>query len=464
MLQRSYVRPGLALAGFCLLLTGHAQGESLTDTLVSAYNKNPALMAERSRVKAVDETYIQARAASRPTISLSGTFAGSAVRTPQISFFAPAGDLATQSGTPAAAQLEIIQPIYQGGRLKAQRAQALTGIMAAREQLIDQEQSILLSAATAYVDILRDEAITNIRRNNVKVLARQKEAAQIRFDVGEGTLTDVAQADSRLAGANIGLASADAQLEVSRAAFRRVVGRNPDGLEAVPTIVIPSSLNEAFAIALENNPQLNAARYNRDASKYDVNIASAATKPSVSLNATAAAQRDQILGFQQADALTVTAQVRIPIFSAGLNQSRIRQARHVKTQLDFEIRDAELSLRQRAEQIWAQMEAAERTLTASVTQLKSAQLAFEGVELEQQVGTRTALDVLDAEQEVLNAQINQLNAQRNLDVSIFQLFAVMGTFHAESLQLPVESYDPADNLEAVKSDILYRLKEKLLPE
>jgi len=464
MLKRSYIQISLGLALFGLILPESAYGESLTDALVSVYNKNPGLKAQRSRVKEIDETYIQARAESRPTIALSGTFAGSAVRTPQISFFAPAEDLATQSGTPAAAQLEIIQPIYQGGRLKAQRAQSLKGIMAAREQLIDQEQGIFLDAATAYVDILRDEAITNIRRNNVKVLARQKEAAQIRFDVGEGTLTDVAQADSRLAGADIGLASADAQLEVSRAAFRRVVGRNPIELEAVPKIVIPTSVNEAYAIALENNPQLNAARYNRDASEYDIDIASSATKPSVSLNATAAAQRDQILGFQRADALTVTAQVRIPIFSAGLNQSRIRQAQHVKTRLDFEIRDAELSLRQTAEQIWAQMEAAKRTLVSSATQLKSAQLAFEGVELEQQVGTRTALDVLDAEQEVLNAQINQLNARRDLDVSVFQLLAVMGTFHAKSLQLPVDSYNPADNLETVKSDILYRLKETFIPE
>lgn len=460
----SHFKTLLGVLTLSMMSTQWAYSESLTDALISAYNKNPSLQAERSRVRAIDETYIQARSASRPTITLNGTFAGSAIRTPQISFFAPEGELATQTGTPAAAQLEIIQPVYQGGRLKAQRAQALNGIMAARENLINQEQSIFLDAATAYVDILRDEAITNIRRNNVRVLVRQKEAAQIRFDVGAGTLTDVAQADSRLAGADIGLANADAQLEVSRAAFRRVVGRDPVNLEAVPRIVIPNSVNEAFAIAIENNPQLNAARYNRDASEYDIDIAKSATKPSLSLSATAAAQRDQILGFQQADALTLTAQIRVPIFSAGLNQSRIRQAAHTKTRLDFEIRDAELGLRQRAEQVWAQMEAAERTLIASATQLKSAQLAFDGVELEQQVGTRTALDVLDAEQEVLNAQINQFNAQHNLDVSIFQLLSLMGTFHSQALQIPVEFYDPADNLEDVKSDILYRLKENFIPE
>ncbi len=464
MLNCFYFKMIGGFIGLNLLSMQAAYGDSLTDALVSAYNKNPSLQAERSRVRAVDENYIQARSASRPTIAVDGTFAGSAVRTPQISFFAPADDLQTQTGTPAQAQLQIIQPIYQGGRFKAQRGQALSGIMAAREALIDREQTIFLDVATAYVDILRDEAITQIRRNNVRVLAWQKEAAQIRYDVGDGTLTDITQAESRLAGADIGLANADAQLEVSRAVFRRVVGRDPVDLEGVPKIVIPSTVNEAYAIAVENNPQLNAARHNRDASEYDIDIAKSATKPSLSLNATAASQRDQILGFQQADALSLTAQVSIPIFSAGFNQSRIRQAAHTKSRLDFEIRDAELQLRQNAEQIWAQIEAAQRILISSEVQRKSAEFAFEGVELEQQVGTRTALDVLDAEQEVLNARINQLNAQRDLDVSIFQLLSLMGTFHSKALQLPVNYYDPAENFETVKTDILYRIKERIIPE
>jgi outer membrane protein len=451
-------------AGFIFGGNISAAADDLPQVLISAYNKNPRLQAERARVRAVDENYIQARAQSRPTIALSGSFAGSAVRTPQLSFFGPAGDVQTQTGTPAAAQLEIIQPIYQGGRLKAQRGQALAGIMSARESLKNMEQNIFLAAANAYVDIIRDEATARIRRKNVQVLSRQKQAAEVSFDIGDGTRTDIAQSDNRLAGAEIGLASADAQLEASRAVFRRVVGRDPIDLQPVPKMVIPNTAQEAISIALGNNPDLNAARFNRDASEYDINIARSATKPSLSLNASAAAQRDQILGFERADALTLTAQLRVPIFSAGMNQSRIRQARHVKTRLDFELRAAELQISQNVTQLWAQIDASQRSLLASQRQVDAAKFAFEGVELEQQVGTRSVLDVLDAEQEVLNAQINNLAAQRNLDAAIFQLLAIMGTFNANSLQLPVDIYDPRDNFEDVRSDILHNFTDNYVPD
>lgn len=446
-----------------LMMPEIAAADTLQHALASAYNKNPRLQAERARVREVDENYIQARAQSRPTISLSGSFAGSAVRTPQATFFAPAGDIETETGTPASAQLQIIQPVYQGGRLKAQRGQALAGIMAARETLKNTEQSIFLAAANAYIDVLRDEKTALFRRNSVQVLTRQRQAAQVRFDVGEGTRTDIAQAENRLAGAEIGLATADAQLESSRAAFWRVVGRDAIDLYPVPKMIIPRTPEEAVAIALDNNPEINAARFNRDASEYGVDIARAATKPSLSLNASAAAQRDQILGFERSDALTVTAQLTVPIFSAGLNQSRVRQAQHVKTRLNFEIREVELAITQTVRQLWAQIDAAERALVSSNTQVNAAKFAFEGVQLEQQVGTRTVLDVLDAEQEVLIAEINELAAQRNLDGAIFQLLAVLGTFNTEGLQLDVDIYDPADNLETVKSDILHNFADNYVP-
>ena len=441
-----------------------AAADDLKDVLASAYNNSPRLQAERARLRETDETYIQARSQSRPTITLAGTAAGSAVRTPQFSFLGPEEEAAeTITGTPVQAQLEILQPIYQGGRLRAQRQQALSGIRAARETLRSAEQTALLAAAIAYADVLRDENITRIRRNDVRVLARQQEAAQITFDVGQGTRTDIAQADSRLAAANIGLATADAQLEVSRAAFRRAVGRDPVDLQPLPGVIVPHSVEEAVAIALEKNPDLRAAYYNQTAAEYNIDIARASTKPTVSLSATAASQREQILGFGQADALTITAQVSVPLFSAGFNQSRIRQASEIKTRLGFEIDQAELEVIEAVTQFWAQMDAAQSILVSSEVQVEAAKLAFEGVTLEQEVGTRTVLDVLDAEQEVLNAEINKLNAQRDLDVAIFQTLAMMGTFTADSLSLPVNDYDPNDNFEAVRSDKLHRLGQRIAP-
>jgi len=425
-----------AITAFAIFggLTGVALADTIQDALVAAYNSNPQLKAEQARLRSVDENYIQARAQSRPTITLNGTAAGSAVRTP-FSFGPVQGAGPTViTGTPIAGQIEVLQPVYQGGRLKAQRRQALTQILAARENLRQIEQDVLLAAALAYLDVLRDEQTAHIRRNNVRVLSRQKEAAQIRFDVGEGTLTDTAQADSRLAAAEIGLASADAQLASSRAVFRRTVGRDPISLTPAPRLIVPNTPAEALEIALGNNPAISAARHNLEAQKYNVNIARSATKPSVSLSGTVAAQREQILGFSQAEAA-----------------------------IKYEIKDAELELSQNIYQLWAQIDAAERTLVASERQIQAAKLAFEGVQLEQDVGTRTVLDVLDAEQEVLNAEINYISTRRELDAALFRLLAAMGTFTSSGLQLPVNIYDPDVSLNDNRSDILHNIASQRLP-
>ena len=457
-----FARALTALALLCGL-SGGALADTIQDALVAAYNSNPQLKAEQARLRSIDENYIQARAQSRPTITLNGMAAGSAVRTP-FSFGPVQGaGPTTITGTPISGQIEVLQPVYQGGRLKAQRRQALTQILAARENLRQIEQDVLLAAALAYLDVLRDEQTAHIRRNNVRVLSRQKEAAQIRFDVGEGTLTDTAQADSRLAAAEIGLASADSQLASSRAAFRRAVGRDPISLNPAPRLIVPNTPAEALDIALGNNPAISAARHNLESQKYNVNIARSATKPSVSLSGTVAAQREQILGFSQAEAATLTAQISIPIFSAGFNQSRIRQAENETTRFKYEIKDAELELSQNIYQLWAQIDAAERTLVASERQIQAAKLAFEGVQLEQDVGTRTVLDVLDAEQEVLNAEINYISTRRELDAALFRLLVAMGTFTSSGLQLPVDIYDPDVSLDDSRSDILHNIASKRLP-
>jgi outer membrane protein len=194
-----------------------AYGETLQEAFVSAYTNNPRLMAERARVREFDENYIQARAQGRMTSSLSGSLGYSGVRLPNTGFAGqPIGGYSTSFTEPASLQLQVIQPLYQGGRVRALKQQAKAGIMAAREGLRNTEQNLFLSVATAYSDVLRDEETANIRRSNVRVLTRQLTAATVRFDVGEGTRTDIAQAQTRLSAAEIGLAQADAQLQVSR--------------------------------------------------------------------------------------------------------------------------------------------------------------------------------------------------------------------------------------------------------
>ena len=442
-----------------------SSAQTFQEALAAAYQSNPGLMAERERVKEADEQWIQARALGRPSSNASISVAPTVVRVPNSTF---GGPLATGNSTDLIvsrqAGVEVIQPIYQGGRIRAQKSQAKAGIMAAREGLRSVEQSILQQAANAYVDVLRDEQAARIRRNNVAVLIRQQEAAQVRFDVGAGTRTDIAQADTRFAQARIGLAQAEAALQASRASFARVMGFAPESLSEVPSIALPATLEEATQIAKAANPQLLASYFNEQIADAGIDVARSANKPSVSLNGSVGLLRESLGGLTEAESASVTAQVVIPIFAGGANRSRVRQAKSARNRAEFESRDLERAIRQNVMQLWAQIEAADISVEAARDQVSAAEVAFEGVELEQQVGTRTALDVLDAEQELLNARLNVLDAERVRNQATFQLLTVLGAFDAQSLQLPVETYNPRENFETVRQDGYQDFVDRYVPD
>lgn len=452
------------LAVLMLLGSGiSASAETFQEALISVYNSNPRLQAERARVREIDENYIQARAQGRLTATASGSYGVTTSRSSGLSIFGNAGD-SYVNGDPKAAQLQVIQPLYQGGRVKALKKQAKSSILAAREALRNAEQNLFLSAANAYINVIRDEEAARIRRNNVMVLSRQQAAARARFDVGEGTRTDIAQAQSRQAGAEANLAQAEAQLQASRAVYTRIVGHLPVDLQPIPTFELPSSLQIAMDLARENNPQLLAAYFNEEAAGSAIDVARSASRPVLSLNGTLSATRDQVLSISEADQASVMAQLSIPIFSGGLNRSRTRQAKHAKTRLEFETRDMELAVDQTVTQIWAQLDAARLSLKASRQQVTAAEVAFDGVDLEQQVGTRTTLDVLDAEQEVLNAKLSVLEAERNVNAAIFELLTTIGVFDVEGIRLPVEAYDPSQNFETVKYQGMTAITDRYVPE
>ncbi|WP_298913892.1 TolC family outer membrane protein [uncultured Algimonas sp.] len=441
-------------------------GDTLQSVLASVYRGNPQLLAERARLREVDENYVQARAQGRPNLSLSGSAslqADKGVEGDTPNPFNP--NQGEWVGTePRSAQFNVLQPIYQGGRVKALKRQAKAGILAARAGLDGAENNVFLSAAQAYVDVLRDEEAARIRRNNVRVLTRQLSAADARFEVGEGTRTDTAQSQSRLAAAEAGLAQADAQLETSRARFVRLVGRMPNRLQPVPEVALPGSLEAATVLALANNPQLLAAYYNELSGEAAIDVAKAAGRPTVNLQGSVGRSRGSLLGFSDGDQAILGAQLSVPIFSGGANASRVRQARHARTRLGFEARDTERAVHEAVAQVWAQLEASRRIVEAGRRQVAAAETAFEGVELEQQVGTRTQLDVLDAEQETLDARLTLIDAQRGFDTAAFQLLATIGVFDVDGLNLPVAEYDPDIHLAVAVDDGLKRVADRILPE
>ena len=225
------------------------------------------------------------------------------------------------------------------------------------------------------------------------------------------------------------------------------------------------NLEEAIRRARENSPQIIAAYFSEEAGKAAIDVAKAAGRPTLSLNGSVGAQRGELFGFEDAETAALTAQISIPIFSGGLNSSRVRQAKHAKTRLAFESRDAELLVDQTVAQAWARRQSANATLMASQKQVRSAEIAFEGVTLEQEVGNRTQLDVLDAEQELLNAKLSVINAERNLNAATFQLLATIGVFDAQGLGLTMDrAYDPNKNFRSVRYDGLTELIDRTVAE
>lgn len=455
------------------ILAAPAHAQDLQSTLVAVYESNPRLLAERARLREIDETYVQARAQGRPTLGGTASISQSWVSFPGgAAVFSPGaatavggaanGDVSI-SGRPNDIGVQVVQPLYQGGRVKALKEQAKLGILAARENLRAQENDLFLSAASAYVDVRRDIEAARIRRNNVRVLSRQLEAATARFDAGTGTRTDIAQSESRVAAAEAGLAQAQAQLAVSNASFARFVGRPALSLTAPPIYSLPPSLPDAIAAARENNPQLIGSYFNEAAGRAAIDVAKAAGRPTVSLSGGLSRQREQLSQLQAIDAASITAQITIPIYSGGGNTSRRRQAEHAKTRLAFETRDVELAIDQAVTQIWAQLTAARASLRAAKRQVSAADIAFEGVTLEQSVGTRDQLDVLNAEQETLNAQLSVIEAERNVSVATFQLLSTLGVFDAQGIRLPVNGYAPNDNLDVIRYQGLTEKMDRYAP-
>ena len=242
-----------------VLGTPTLQAETFEEALISVYQSNPRLKAARAQVREVDENYIQARAEGRLNANLSGSFDYATNRASGEIVPGLPDQTFRREGFPSAVQVQVIQPLYQGGRVRALKGQAKASILAAREQLRGTEQELLQQSANAYANVLRDEEAARIRRSNVGVLARQEMAAQLRFDVGTGTKTDIAQAQSRVAAAEAGLAAAEAQLQSSRATYTRLVGHIPVALEPIPQFELPPTVEAAIARARDNNPTLLAA-------------------------------------------------------------------------------------------------------------------------------------------------------------------------------------------------------------
>lgn len=437
------------LAGFLGLASSAAQAETLAQALAEAYGTNPDLVAERSRVRAVDEQVPQALSNWRPQAIVNGRYG---VR--RIDRESAAGVSSDRTDQPQSIGLTISQNLFRGFRTQAETERAENRVTAARSNLIGTEQSVLLEGVAGYVTVLRDSAVLELRDNNVGVIEQQLQATRDRFEVGELTRTDVAQAESRLARAVADRTTAEANLETSRAAYRKAIGRDPVDLQQ-PDLPpnLPASENEALAAAADDNPNVVFADFNERAARSDIDLRRGELLPVVTLDATIDRDKDVVGSDIRETEAALTARLTVPLYQSGAVYSRIREAKQTASQ-----RLAELALRKReaeqdASDAWEDFRAAQARITSFESEVRAQEVAFDGVMQEAQVGSRTVLDVLDAEQELLDSRVNLVSAQRDLIVSGYSLLASIGKLTAQDLGLTVDLYDPAGNYGTVRGKL-----------
>jgi len=428
-------RAALLAAGAVAALAGPAAAETLAEAVALAYQTNPTLRAQRAQLRALDEGVIQARAGYAPRADLEGG-AGYTENFEQ-----------NQGSGSLNARLGVSQPLYTGGRVAASVDNARADVLAGREQLRSVEASVLVNVIQAYADVRRFQEELRIRTENVAVLRRQLDETGARFEVGEITRTDVAQAESRLALSQANLAVSQANLANARANYARVVGQNPGELAPEPALpVLPATVDEAFVTAELENPSIRAADFATRSARARVRAARAQSAPSLSLGGSLSAFQAPV-GLDIDDVRQEQAQVSVnatvPLFTGGLNASRVRQALEDENRARFRVDETRREVLNNVAQAWNGLIAARAGLLANQEQVAAARVAFEGAQAEAQVGLRTTLDVLNAQQELRNAELLLVNARRDAYVSEAQVLAAMGRLEAVNLIGDVPFYDPA---------------------
>lgn len=457
----------LMLAGAMTALTiTPAAAETLRDALSAAYENNPTITAARSGQRITDEGVPIARADGLPSVNAQIGY-NEEIKQPSNSFFSPGRTVSVQG------QLSV--PIYQGGIVRNSVRAAEARVDGGQASLRGTEATIFSQVTGAYMDVLRDEAVVALNRNNVNVLGVNLQATRDRFDIGDLTRTDVAQSESRLALAQGNLQAAEARLIGSRESYIRLVGNVPGDLAPPPPLPgLPESTDIAVETALAENPDLEAAQIEARASGFDVRAARGTRLPQLSattsggynnfLNSIAGAGGTNALSNTQTSA-SAGLTLSIPIFQGGRPAARVRQAQARESQALEQVIGAERSVIAQTRAAYASWQAAQAVIRSSQIAVDASKLSLEGVRAENSVGTRTILDILNAEQELLNAQVQLVTARRDAYVAGFTLLAAMGRAEAEDLGIAAgdELYDPEANARRVRG-IIWDWDEDPRPE
>ena len=454
---------GRSIAAACLLSIGllstpPASADTLEGALIQAYQNNPTLNAQRASVRATDESVPQALSGYRPRVSITGNVGEQYLDT-KVKTSGPATNPATYAQTSGSTAIQsygttVTQTLLNGFQTANRTRQAESQVSAARETLRLSEQTVLLSAATAYMNLLRDTAILDLQRRNVEVLQEQLRQTRDRFNVGEVTRTDVAQSESRLAAGRSQMLNAESNYVTSRSTYRQVIGVEPGRLSAATPVdrLSPRTLPQGIVEARASHPAVTTAMFSVDAALLQVKIAEGALYPT--LNVVGSANKNfgstSSLVTLESFAGSVQAQLTVPVYQGGTEYATIRQSKETLGQRRIDLDTAREQAQQTWVQSWGQLEAAKAQIQATQAQVAAAEIALNGVREEARVGQRTTLDVLNAQQELVNARVALVTAQRDRVVASYTVLAAAGRLSAQVLALAVPIYDPVVHYQQVR--------------
>ena len=431
------------VAGFVLsALPAYAEPQTFEQALTQVYQTNPTLQAERAKLRETDEQVSQALSNWRPDIEAT---ANAGVSNQSINDSSTAAIPSSSHGlTPRSAGFQITQPLFRGFRTVSATHAAEKQVAAERANLQLTEQKLFLDTGTAYLDVIHDEALAALDRENEEALRNELDATRERFKAGALGTTDIHQAESRLKRAEADRLKAEGDLERHRATYARLVGDTPGTLQK-PHLELtnPSNLEEALNLAKKQNPNIEAASESVDEAKEEVTLNEGSLLPEVDLVGSSQRQWDQsnfIPGRQ--DTLQVMVQVSMPLYKSGADYSRTRAAQQRETERRMQLEEARHQAFEDATSGWQSLSTSRNTLLADQAEKDAADLALQNVREEAKVGTRTTLDVLNAEQELIDAKTSIIQAEHDSAVAILQIRSATGTLTAEALKLPVNLYDP----------------------
>lgn len=452
------VRKGLiASVVFALSFTGPVSAETISGALAKAYRFNSTFNSERAGVRATDENVPLAKSGYRPTIVGQGEVSYTEQRSIGGSRTAYSRVRSGSFG------IQLNQMLFDGFQTRNNVRGAEAGVRAARENLRNTEQNTLFGAASAYMDVIRDRQIVALTQQNVAFLNEQVRAARSRFDVGEGTRTDVAQAEAERANAIATVSEAKARLASSAGLYRQFIGEDPGKLQMAkaPSKQLPRSVDSAQALAAEEHPAILASEHLIDSAGFTVKSSEGALLPQLDASAGISAQTSHthstpslsdIDGESTSSGRTATigATLTIPIYTGGSASARIRQDKELLGQARINLDVNRDQVRNAVTSAWATYNAAREGVEANRTLVNAQRLALNGVVEERNVGQRTTLDVLEAQAAVVQAQINLISDEHDVVVGGYAILSAMGRMTAERLGLAAQKYDPKEHYDAVK--------------